>query len=55
MLAIEEWLSLKYGEEVSDATERSFAALDMFILEERSDGDVDGVCISTVSSTSKSH
>ena len=44
MLAIQEWLSLKYGEETSDATERSFAALDMFILDERKEGDIDDVC-----------
>jgi hypothetical protein len=41
MVAIEEWLSLKYGEDTADSTERSFAALDMFVLGERSDGDID--------------
>jgi hypothetical protein len=40
-LAIQEWLGLKYGEDTADATERSFAALDMFILDERPDGDID--------------
>ena len=44
MLAIEEWLNLKYGEESADATEKSFAALDMFVLGEREDGDIDDVC-----------
>jgi hypothetical protein len=43
MLAVEEWLTLKYGEETTNSTERSFGALDLFILAERREGDVDDV------------
>jgi F-box protein 21 len=43
MLAVEEWLTLKYGEETVNSTERSFGALDLFVLAERREGDIDGV------------
>ena len=42
-MAAEEWTYLKYRPDTSNATERSLAALDMFFLGEREEGDVDDV------------
>ena len=42
-MACEEWAYLKHRPETPNATERSFAALDMFVLGERREGDIDDI------------
>lgn len=44
-MACEEWAYLKHRPSTPNATERSLAALDMFVLGERAEGDIDDVCI----------
>lgn len=42
-MACEEWAYLKYRPDTPNATERSLAALDMFVLGERTEGDIDDI------------
>ena len=43
LIAVEEWLTIKSGEESANSFEKPLAALDLFILEERAEGDPDDV------------
>ena len=42
-MACEEWQYLKHRPNTPNATERSLAALDMFVLGQRDEGDIDDV------------
>lgn len=43
LLAVDEWVAIKTGRNDATPFERPLAALDMFVLEERGEGDIDDV------------